>query len=83
MDIEAQQPDRWPPSPNAMDRSRAPVDDEIALVVASVEGKVVINVSDVESYGSEHWLIGYPMDEDSNNDDEGTTQSVEMPFASE
>ena len=51
--MEAQQPNRRPSSPNAMDRSCAPVDDEIAVVAASVEGKVIINVSDVESYGSE------------------------------
>ena len=52
MDLAANQPDRRPPSPDGMDRSRAPVDDEIALVLATVEGRMVINVSDVESYGS-------------------------------
>ena len=73
MDIEAQQLDRRPPSPYAMDRSRAPMDDEIALVAAFVEGKVVINVSDVESYSSECQLISDSMDEDSDNDDKGVT----------
>ena len=45
MDLAANQLDRWPPSPDAMDRSRAPVDDEIALVSATMEGRMVINVS--------------------------------------
>ena len=50
MDLVANQPDRRPPSPDAMDRSHAPVDDEIALVPATVEGRIVINISDVESF---------------------------------
>ena len=58
MDLAANQPDRRPPSLDAMDRSRAPVDDKIALVSATVEGRMVINVSDVESYGSERRLLG-------------------------
>ena len=53
MDMEAQQFDRRPPSPDAMDKSCVPMDDEIAFVAASVEGKVVINVGDVESYSLE------------------------------
>ena len=51
MDLAANQLDRRPPSPDGMDRSHAPVNDEIALVSAIVEGRMVINVSDVESYG--------------------------------
>ena len=83
MDIEDQTPNRLAPSPNAMDRSCALVDDEIALVAAFVEGKVVIKVSDVESYGLERRLIGDSMDEDSNNDNKGVTQGVERPSAPE
>ena len=52
MDLAANQPDRRPSSSDAMDRSDAPVDNEIALVPATVEGRIVINVSDVESYDS-------------------------------
>ena len=66
-----------------MDRSRALVDDEIALVSATVEGRMVINVSDVESYGSERQLLGDLSDEDSDNNDEGVTHGVEMPSALE
>ena len=47
MDLAANQPDRRPPSPDAMDRSDDPVDDEIALVPATMEGRIYINVSDV------------------------------------
>ena len=71
MHIEAQQPDRRAPSPDAMDRSRAPVDNEIVLVAASVEGKMVINISDIDSYGSEHRLIRDSMDEDNVDDNKG------------
>ena len=53
MDLAANQPDRWPPFLDVMDRSRAPMDNEIALVLTTVEGRMVINISDVESYGSE------------------------------
>ena len=83
MDLAANQSDRRPPSPDAMDRSCAPVDDEIALVSATVEGRMVINVSDVESYGSERRLLGDSLDEDSDDDDKGVTHGVEMPFAPE
>ena len=76
IDIEAQKPNRQPPSPDAMDRSCVPVDDVIALVVASFEGKVVLNFSDVESYGSERQLIGNSTDEDNNNDDKGVIQGL-------
>ena len=66
-----------------MDGSCASVDDEIAVVAASMEGKVVINISDVESYGSKCRLIGDSTDEDSDEDDEGVTRGVEMPSAPE
>ena len=73
MDIEAQQPDRQPPSPDVMDRSSTHVDDKIALVAASVEGKVVININDIESYGLERRLIGDSTDEDRDDNDKGVT----------
>ena len=83
MDLVANQPNRRPPSPDAMDRSHAPVDDEIALVLAIVEGRIVINVSDVESYDLEQHLLGDSSDGDNNNDDKGITHRVEMPSAPE
>ena len=83
MDLTTNQPDRRPPSLDAMDRSYTLVDDEIALVSATVEGRMVINVSDVESYGSERRLLGDSSDEDIDNNDEGVTHEVEMPFAPE
>ena len=83
MDLAANQSNRWPPFPDAMDRSRAPVDDEIALVLATVEGRMVINVSDVESYGSERQLLGDSSNEDSIDDNKGVTQGVEMPSTPE
>ena len=81
--MEAQQPDRQPPSLDAMDRSCASMDDEITLVAAFVEGKVVINVRDIESYGSEPQLIEDSTNEDIDDDDKGVTQGVEMPSALE
>ena len=81
MDLAANQHDKRPPSLDAMDKSRAPIDDEIALVSATVEGRMVIKVSDIESYGSEQRLLGYSLDEDSDDDDEGVTHEVEMPSA--
>ena len=48
MDLVANQPDRRPPSPYAMDRSCASVDIEVALVSATVEGRMVIIISDVD-----------------------------------
>ena len=83
MDLAANQPDTRPPSPDAVDKSRAPVDNEIALVPAIVEGKMVVNVSDIESYGLERRLLGDSLDEDNDDDDEEVTHEVEMPFASE
>ena len=59
------------------------MDDEIALVAASVEGRVVITISDVESYGSERRLIEDSTDEDNDDDNEGVTEGIEMPFAPE
>ena len=52
MDAAANQPVRLLPSPDAMDKSNAPMVKEIALVTALVEGRIVINISDVESYGT-------------------------------
>ena len=83
MDVAANQPVRLPPSPDAMDRSNAPVDEEIALVMAPVEGRIVINISDVESYGTRPHLLGDSSDGNNDDDDEGVSHGVEMPFASE
>ena len=83
MDLAANQPDRRPPSPDAMDRSRVLVDNEIALVSATVEGRMVINISDVESYRSERRLLGDSSDEDSDGNDEGIMHGVEMPSSPE
>ena len=83
IEIEAQHPDRRPPSPDVMDGSHPPMNEEIAVVAASVEGNEVINISDVESYGFEHLLIGDSTDEDNDKDNEGVTQGVEMPSALE
>ena len=58
------------------------MDDEIALVLTTVEGRVVINISDVESYGSERRLLEDSSDEDNDDDDEGVTHGIEMPSAS-
>ena len=49
------------------------MDNGIALVATFVEGKVVINISDVESYNSERRLIRDSTVEDSNDNDEGIT----------
>ena len=83
MDLAANQPYRRPPSSDAMDRSDAPVDDEIALVPTTVEGRMVINVSDIESYDLERRLLGDSSDGDSDDDDEGVMHGVEMPSAPE
>ena len=83
MDLAANEPDRRPPSSDAMERSRTPVDDEIALVLAPVEGRMVIKVSDVESYGSERRLLGDSSDEDNDDDDRGIMHGVAMPSALE
>ena len=83
MDLEANQPIRLPPSPDAMDRSNAPVDEEVAVVTAPVEGRIVINVSDVESYGTGRHLLGDSSDGDNDDDDEGVSHGVEMPSAPE
>ena len=80
MDVAANQPVSLPPSPDAMDKSNAPVDKEIAVVMAPVEGRIVINVSDIESYGTGRHLLGDSLD--SNNNNEGVSHGVEMPSAS-
>ena len=67
MDVGANQPVRLPPSPDAMDRSNALVDEEIAVVTALVEGRIVINVSDVESYGTGRHLLGDSSDSDDDD----------------
>ena len=81
MDVAANQLVRLPPSLDAMDRSNAPVDEEITLVTAPVEGRIVINVSDVESYGTRPYLLRDSSDGDSDDDDEGVSHGVEMPSA--
>ena len=81
MDVAANQPIRLPPSPDAMDRSNALVGEEITIVTAPVEGRIVINVSDVESYGTRPHLLGDLSDND--DDDEGVSHRVEMPSALE
>ena len=50
-------------------------------MTAPMEGRIVINVSDVESYGTKPHLLGDSSD--SNNNDEGVSHGVEMPLASE
>ena len=66
-----------------MDRSNAFVDKEIAVVMAPMEGRIVINVSDVESYGTGRHLLRDSLDGDSDDDDEGVSHGVEMPSALE
>ena len=81
MDIAANEPIKLPPSPNGMDRSNSPMDEQVAVVTAPVEGRIVINVNDVESYGTKPHLLGDSSD--SNNNDEGVSHGVEMPSAPE
>ena len=81
MDIAANELVRLPPSPDGMDRSDAPMDEQVEVVTALVEGRIVINVSDVESYGTKPHLLGDSLD--SNDNDEGVLHGVEMPFARE
>ena len=81
MDVAANQPVRLPTSPNAMDRSNAPVDEEVAVKTASMEGRIVINVSDIESYGTGRHLLGDSSDSD--DDDEGVSHGIEIPSALE
>ena len=77
MDVAANEPVRLPPSPDGMDRSDAPVDEQLEVVTPPVEGRIVINVSDVESYGTKPHLLGDSSDSDDN--DEGVSHAVEMP----
>ena len=79
MDVAANKPVRLPPSPDGMDRFDAPVDEQVKVVMAPVEGRIVINVSDGESYGTKPHLLGDSSDSDDN--DEGVSHGVEMPFA--
>ena len=81
MDVAATEPVRLPPSPDGMDRSNSPVDEHVAVVTAPVEGRIVINVSDVESYSTKPHLLGDLSDSDDN--DEGVLHGVEMPSAPE
>ena len=76
MDVAANQPVRLPPSPDAMDRSNALVDKGIAAMTAPVEGRIVINVSDVESYGTRPHFLGDSSDSD--DDEEGVLHGVEI-----
>ena len=81
MDVAANEPVRLPPSSDAMDRSDALVDEQVEIVTAPVEGRIVINVSDVESFDSKRHLLRDSSD--SNDDDEGVSHGVEMPAATE
>ena len=81
IDVAANEPIKLPPSPNAMDRSDAPVDELVKVVAPPVEGRIVINISDVESYDSKRHLLGDSSDSD--DDDEGISHGVEMPSAME
>ena len=81
MDIAANEPIRLLPSPNAMDKSDAHVDEQVEVVTAPVEGRIVTNVSDVESFDSKRYLLGDSLDSD--DDDEGVSHGVEMPAATE
>ena len=81
MDVAANQAVRPPPSPDATDRSNALVDEGIAVVMAPVEARIVINVSDVESYGRKPHLLGNLSDSD--DDDEGVSHGVEISSAQE
>ena len=81
MDIAANEPVRLPPSSDGMDRSNSLLDKQVAVVTAPVEGRIVINVTDVESYGTKPHLLGDSSDSDDN--DEGVSHGVEMPSALE
>ena len=81
MDVAPNKPIRLPPSPDGMDRSDALVEEQVEVVTAPVEGRIVINVSDVESYGTTPHLLGDSSDSDNN--DKGVSHRVEMPPAPE
>ena len=76
MDVAANEPVRLPPSPDGMDRSDTPVDEQVEVVTAPVEGRIVINVSDIESYGTKPHLLGDSSDSDDN--DEGVSHGVDL-----
>ena len=79
MDVAANESIRLPPSSDAMDRSDALVDEQVEVVTAPVEGRIVINVSDVESFDSKRHLLRDSSDSD--DDDEGVSHGIEMPVA--
>ena len=81
INLVANEPVRLPPAPDAMDKSDATVDEQVEVVAPPVEGRIVINVSDVESYDSTRHLLGDSSDSD--DDDEGILHGVEMPSATE
>ena len=81
IDVAANEPVRLPPSPDAMDRSDASVDEQVEVVAPPVEGRIVINISDVESYDSKLHLLGDSSDSDDDN--EGILHGIEMPSATE
>ena len=81
MDVAPNEPVRLPPFPDGLDRSDAPVDEQVEVVTAPVEGRIVVNVSDVESYGTKPHLLGDSLDSDDN--DKGVSHRVEMPPAPE
>ena len=81
MDAAANELVRLPPSPDGMHRSDAPMDKQVEVVTAPVEGRILINVSDVESYDSKRHLLGDLSD--SNDDDKGVSHGVEMLSAME
>ena len=81
MDVAANEPVRLPPSPDGMDRSDALLDEQVEVVTAPVEGRIVINISDVESYGKKPHLLGDSSNIDDN--DKGVSHGIEMPPAPE
>ena len=81
MDVAANEPVRLPPSLDGMDRFDALVDEQVEVVTAPVEGRIVINVSDIESYGTKPHLLGDSSNSDNN--DEGVSHGIEMPPAPE
>ena len=81
MDVASNVLVKLPPSPDGMDRSDAPVDEQVEVVTAPVEGRIVIDVSDIESYGTKPHLLGDSSDSDDN--DEGVSHGVEIPPAPE
>ena len=77
MDVAPKEPVRLPPSLDGMDRFDAPVEEQVEVVTAPMEGRIVINISNVESYGTKPHLLGDSSNSDDN--DEGVSHGVEMP----